>query len=463
MTPEPLSPAARRITLAVSVTLFMALMDEAVLVTAMPGIARHMGVSPLALGLAVSIYMAAAVAVLPVSGWIAGRYGARRLFVLGNLAFGAASLWCGLADSYGWFICARAFQGAAAGLMTMVGRLILLRAIPRGQYVAALNLTTVPMLIGPTIGPAIGGLIVTYGQWPMIFFLNLPAVLLVALAAPRLIPPVPVEGKTPFDWIGALLSSLSLALLLAGLHGLETPDRLPQALALLLAGLLTGAAAVRHFRGHPAPLLSLAPLRWPRFRAATIAGGMLLRLPLRAQSFVLPLILQLALGLEPLRTGLLMLALTAGDLLFKPLVVPVYRRVGQHRALLWSGLFGLGAVAATLGFAEGTGEWIIVPVIAACGMARCVLFTGLSALGLSDLPAAQLGAANVLMNISQQLAGTLAVATTAIVIQLAGAGGTATLADFRRATLCLLAVGLAGLVSLARMKADSPAAGGGGS
>src|SRR5690606_3050822 len=121
--------------------------------------------SPLALGLAVSIYMAAAVAVLPVSGWIAGRYGARRLFVLGNLAFGAASLWCGLADSYGWFICARAFQGAAAGLMTMVGRLILLRAIPRGQYVAALNLTTVPMLIGPTIGPAIGGLIVTYGQW----------------------------------------------------------------------------------------------------------------------------------------------------------------------------------------------------------------------------------------------------------------------------------------------------------
>lgn len=450
----PLSAAGWRMAMVVALAMFLAQMDEAVVVTALPQIARDFAVSPLALGLAVSAYMTAAVTVLPLSGWIAERFGIRRCFMAANLTFGAASLLCALAPSYWPFIAARAVQGAAGGMMVMVGRLILLRGTPRNQLVAAMNFATVPMLIAPTIGPTLGGLVVTYGAWPLVFLINLPIVALGAVGAVLFVPRITPAPRTPLDWVGALLAGAALALILAGLTSLGKPGQTGPGAALLAAGLATGGLAVRHLRRHPSPLVSLVPLSFQSFRTATISGGILLRMPLRAQAFILPLVMQVALGMDALRAGLLMMGLAGGDLLFKPFVVGVFRRLGQHGALVASGAAGVGACAVTILFSPGWPDWALVPVMLAIGMSRSVLFTGLSTLGIMSLPKDTMASANVLLNVSQQLVGALAVATTTLVVQLSAGHGHPQIGDFRLAATTLVGCGLIGLWAVSRARLD---------
>lgn len=436
----------------VAMAMFIAQMDEAVLVTALPEIARDFAVTPLSLGLAVSAYMTAAVAVLPLSGWIAERVGIRRCFISANLAFGGASLLCALAPSYWPFIAARALQGAAGGIMIMVGRLILLRGNPRGQLMAAVNFATVPMLIAPTIGPTLGGIVVTYAQWPFAFLINLPVAALACVGAMLFIPRIESAPRTPLDWVGAVLAGTALALILAGLTGIGEQGQATRGGIMLAAGVATGIGAVQHLRRHPFPLVSLTPLSFPNFRTATISGGILLRLPLRAQAFILPLVMQVALGMDALRAGMLMMGLAGGDLLFKPFVVQVFRRIGHHGGLVASGAIGLAACMATMLFAPDWPAWALVLVMLAIGMARSVLFTGLSTLGVFSLPKETMASANVLLNISQQLIGALSVAVTMLAIQLSAGGSHPTMGDFRVAMATLVACGLVGLWAVARAR-----------
>lgn len=450
---EPLSAQGWRIALVVSLAMFLSLLDEAIVVTVLPQIARDFSVPPLSLAPAISIYMTGAATLLPASGWLAERYGVRRSFIAATMAFGAVSLVCALAPDYLTFIAARAVQGMAGGMMAASGRLILMRALPQAQYVAALNLATVPMLVGPTIGPALGGFIVTWSTWPVAFLINVPITVLACLAALAFVPAVPPATDAGLDQRGALLAGAAMALTLAGLAALggsrsADASAATWSLTLLAAGIIAGVCTWRHLRVYPAPLVSLDPLASPSFRAAALTAGILLRLPLRSLSYVLPLLFQIGFGMPPLRAGLLVMALAAGDLLFKPVVVPIYRRAGHWRALLASGSAALAACAITLAF---TRDWPFVAtavVILCIGMARSVLFTGLSTLGTTQLPPAQLASANVLMSISQQLIGALGVALATLVLRLSAGATAPGDDDFRWATAALLACGFAGLWNL---------------
>ena len=453
-----LEPAAKAAALIVSVVLFMALLDEAVLVTALPSIARAFGVPPVSLALSMSVYLTTMVAFLPISGWLSERYGARRILIMGIAGFALTSLLCALCRSFWPFIIARAAQGIAGAIMTSVGRQVVLQVTKREELVTALNIITIPMLVAPTLGPAVGGAIVTYTHWSWIFYLNLPFALGAMFFAWKYIPPLQGDATRRLDVVGAGLTAVALILILVGIDQMGIAGRFAGGVALLAAGLSVGALALRHLQHAPQPLVSLAPMRDPIFRVTAITGGGIIRMPIRAMSFILPLMFQLALGFPPLIAGALLLALNGGDLIFKLVVPRILARFGFRTSLLASGLVCIAAIALGLSFHAGSSYGWIMAVIAIGGMGRSVLFTGISAVGFIKMEQSQMGAANVLMNTNLQLTSALSVSVTALILQLVSQSydrAVPNLWDFHFTLVALTLIALIGWWKLRALPADA--------
>ncbi|MEO0031935.1 MAG: hypothetical protein RIS94_1693 [Pseudomonadota bacterium] len=406
-------------------TMFMVQLDGAVLGVALPTIAADFGVRPLSLSLAVTIYLTMLVALLPISGWAADRFGARCVFLGAVTGFALASLLCALSRSFWPFIVARALQGGAAALLAPVGRLIMLRRTPPDEMVDALSIIAMPMLIAPTIGPSVGGFIVSYASWPLIFLLNLPvAAGLIALTL-RHVPPQPGDRARRLDAGGAVMLGLALVLVLAGADRLSGRFANPMPWILVLGGGVLGGLTVRHLRGHPYPVISLDSLAIPGYRETIIGSGAAIRVPQRALMFIAPLMFQIGLGMDALTAGLLLMMLSAGDMVIKPLVRPMFDRVGFRASITWSSLAGLAAMALMVVDLPpplrmpGYGLMLLV-----AGMSRSVVFTGMTSLSFVMLPPEHVNSGNTLASISQQLTNALAVsASTLVVTGSAMAGG----------------------------------------
>lgn len=442
----------------------MAGLDASVVVVAMPSMAHTFDVRPVDLNIGITIYILAQAVLLPASGWVADRCGARRVFVLALAGFTAASILCGASRTLPQFIAARVLQGAAASLMTPIARIVLLQSTEKEDLIGVMTISTIPMLVAPTLGPPVGGLITTYLAWPWIFLLNVPVGIAGVLLVMRFIPPLAAAKRRPFDARGFTLLAAASAGALCGLDLMSTSGG-SWALggALIASGMALGAFAIRHLMRHPHPVLSLGAARIPTYAATSLSGGVLVRLPVRALPFVLPLLFEVVLGYSAFYSGLLLLAMNGGDLLLKTVATLTLRRFGFRSVLVASSLLTLAGMAAAAALSALASYWVIFAILGACGMARSLLFTGMSTLAFADVPHEEVGSATVLWNLVLQITNALGVSLAAILMNLTSAllgepSGRVTLENCQVALIVLVAVGALSLVSFARLAPHAGAA-----
>ena len=324
--------------LIVATALFMEQLDGTILATALPVMAADLHEDPVALKLALTSYFLSLAVFLPLSGWVADKFGARHVFRSAIVVFTLGSILCGFSNSLLTIIIARSIQGMGGAMMTPVGRLVLVRTAPRHELVRAMAWLTIPALVGPLIGPPLGGFLATYADWRYIFWINVPIGLLGVVLATRFIPDLSEAHARPLDRRGAMLSGIGLCGLVFGFtiggRGLVAA---PLVALITSIGAIALVAYVRHARQTPHPILDLRLLRIPTFRAA-IVGGFLFRVGLGASPFLLPLLLQEGFHLTPLQSGLLTFAGAAGAIAMKTTAQPIINRFGFRRVLIVNAL-----------------------------------------------------------------------------------------------------------------------------
>ena len=318
----------RLLPLIVATALFMENMDSTVIATSLPAIAADIGTSPLTLKLAITSYLLSLAVFIPASGWTADRFGARLVFSAAIAVFMAGSIGCALSESVAGFVFARTLQGIGGAMMTPVGRLVLLRSIDKSALVNAMAWVTVPALVGPVIGPPLGGFITTYFSWHWIFLINIPIGLLGIFMALRFIDPIKSENLERFDLYGMVLAGIGLAGIAFGLS-VAGLNLLPWSVvaALVAIGSISMTLYVIHARRTASPVLDFGLLRLPTMRAS-ILGGFLFRLGIGSLPFLLPLLMQVGFGLSPFHSGLVTFGTAAGAMGMKTLAARIIRTFG---------------------------------------------------------------------------------------------------------------------------------------
>lgn len=450
---DPEIRQARLIALVTAGVMFMTGIDSTVIVTALPQMARDFGVRPTALSSSITIYILVSAAMLPVSSWIAERYGTRRVLIIAIAGFTLSSILCGLVGSLTQFLAARALQAAFASLMVPVGNLVLLRVTPKRFLVQVLAISTTPGLIAPVVGPPLGGFITGFLSWPWVFFINAPLGIAGLIAAWRIIPELYAERRAPFDIASFALTAGALCALIFGLDRLSAADGdRRMAGIIVLGGLILAVFAWRHARTARHTLLPLDALRHESFFKSTLTAGNLMRVPFNAQGFVLPLMLQIGLGLSPFQAGLLLLAQNAGDVVLKPVASKALQRLG-FRLALTSGSVTMGlSLAACALFDSHTPFLVLLVTMFVVGMARSIPFTAMMSISFADLTEAEIGGANVLNNLANALASAIGISLSALVLNLlSGNAAHPDLWAFRIAMLVLGAIALGGAPLWARL------------
>ncbi|WP_421723198.1 MFS transporter [Bauldia sp.] len=415
--------------LIVASALFMENLDSTVLSTALPAIAADFGVSPLYLKLALTSYLLALAIFIPASGWLADRFGARLVFRLAIATFTIGSIWCGLSESIAELVAARIVQGLGGSMMVPVGRLIVLRSVEKHELVGSLAWLTIPALIGPLMGPPVGGFITTFFDWRWIFWINVPVGILGLILATLYVPDIRGEGVGAFDTRGFLLSGLGLAFFMSGSTILGL-DLMPAAyvIAMLVAGALLLAGYVVYSRSAPNPIIDLTLFRIPTFWISTM-GTMLFRVGVGATPFLLPLLLQVGFGMTPFRSGMITFSAAIGAVVMKFIATPILWLYGFRAVLVTNAIISAVFVSIPAAFTMTTPIWIMVGVLLAGGFSRSLQFTSVSALAFADIETRQLSKATAITSVAQQLALTIGISVGATVVQIASIGQEAITAE----------------------------------
>ncbi|MGK9175204.1 MFS transporter [Yokenella regensburgei] len=408
------------VALLVASAFFMEFLDGTVIATALPDMAKAFGVSAIDLNIGISAYLLTLAMLIPASGWIAERFGARTIFSLAVGIFTLASLLCGLTHSVTEFVLMRIFQGVGGAMMVPVGRLVVLRTTPKNQLIKAIATLTWPALVAPIIGPPLGGFITTYASWHWIFFLNVPLGIVAIILALRMMPGLAEEEKRPFDVQGFFATGITMLCLVAGLEMFSQQHvSLWQAAATLAAGLMALVWSLRHLRRARAPLVSLTALAVPSFRI-TMRGGFILRATISSAPFMLPLMFQVGFGMNAFEAGALVLAVFAGNLAMKPATTPLIRRFGFRRLLIGNGVVCVLSLFLCAFLAPDSPQLLTLTLLFIGGLSRSMQFTGISSLAFAEVPPGEMSSANTLFSTSLQLASGLGVTLGALSIRAGG-------------------------------------------
>ncbi len=400
----------RTIPLVLAVALFMEQMDSTVIATSLPAIAADMGTNPIALKLALTAYLVSLAIFIPISAWMADRFGAKRIFCVAIGVFVVGSIACATADSLQAFVLARFLQGMGGSMMTPVARLLLVRATPRQNLVSAMAWLTIPGLLGPLVGPPVGGFLTTFLSWHWIFLINVPIGILGIAAAWFLLPALERSRPGPIDVKGFALSAAAASGIVLGLSVVSLPALPPiVGVATLLAGILAGFAYVRHARRAVRPLLDLS-LFSNRVFSAAILGGTLFRIGAGATPFLLPLMFQLGFGMTPFESGMLTFSAAFGAIGMKFLATTALRRGGFRRVLMGSAIGGGFFIGLSAVFTPDTPAWAIIATLIAGGFLRSLFFTSANALIFADIGDERAGQATAIASVFQQISIALGVA-----------------------------------------------------
>lgn len=446
----------RRVTLTVTSVVFMLLLDGSILNTSLPAIAHGLEAEPIDLSAAVTVYLLAAAAVLPVSAWLGTRFGLGRVFIASAGLFTFASFACGCSQNLAQLIAARALQGAGGGLLLPVGRTLALQRARSEDIIAVTALLTWPALFAPLLGPPLGGIITTYTSWRWNFLLNVPLGAAAIVAYRRLKVQESTHESRPLDAPGAIGAAAGLMLMLGGLEWLAHADNGAQFRAAVCAGVGVSILAwtSRHLRRTSHPIVSMKPFAQQTFAAATAAGGTFAVMALQSTPFLLPLMFQLTLGRNALEAGSLLLPYFVGNLGMKSITTPLLVQFGFRRVMIVSGTCNAIAIA---GFALVTAHTRVTTLVAwlvFAGCARSMLMTALNTLAFAELPVAQRAAASTLSAVSMQVAGALGVAIGTVILTFSmklRVGQTLSLDDFMFAFIAMGAVCAATVIQFWRL------------
>lgn len=406
------------VTLIVAVALFMETMDSTIIATSLPAIAADLGEDPIALKLALTSYLLSLAVFIPVSGWMADRFGARTVFRAAIVVFTLGSAACGFAQGLGDFVLFRIIQGMGGAMMVPVGRLVILRSVPKAELISALAWLTVPALMGPVIGPPLGGFISTVFDWRWIFWINIPIGLLGIYLATRFVENFREEEVPPLDIKGFFLSGIGLGGLAFGFTVSGQPlFSAPVVAAMLVTGAVALTLYVRHALRVPAPLLDLRLLKIDTF-FASVAGGFLFRLGIGAAPFLLPLYFQLGFGMTALQSGLLTFATAVGAIAMKTTAAPIIRRIGFKQILVWNAVVTAAFTAASALFTAVTPAAVILAVLLVGGFFKSLQFTAINSIAYADIEEKDMSKATSFASVAQQLSMSAGVATGALVLEI---------------------------------------------
>tara|TARA_R110000868_G_scaffold144396_3_gene363498 strand:- start:21723 stop:23174 length:1452 start_codon:yes stop_codon:yes gene_type:complete len=449
--------------LIIACALFMENLDSTVVSTSLPAIAHSFGENPLRLNLAITAYLLSLGIFIPISGWMADRFGARTVFCSAIVVFTLGSVACSAVNNLPEFVGARILQGIGGAMMVPVGRLVVLRSIPKHDLVNAMAWLTVPALIGPMLGPPLGGFISTFGSWRWIFLINIPIGILGLALAMKYIGNFKEERRERFDGYGFAVVSIGVA---ATMFGFENIGRgiLPNSVVAVLLG---GGAIMlvlywRHFRkvlasSDVAPIIDLSLFRVATYRAS-ILGGFLFRMGLGALPFLTPLMLQLGFGLTPFASGMITFAGAAGAITMKFTAGPIIKRFGFRPVLLANTLI-CGVFMASYGFfTPETPHVGIIIVLLIGGFFRSLQFTALNTIAYAEIETGRMSRATTLSSVAQQLSLSFGVGIGAMALHFTmSMGGREHLiaGDFAPAYFFIAALSLLSLLFFVRLKPDA--------
>ena len=450
----------RLVPLIVAVALFMENMDSTVIATSLPAIAADIGTSPLALKLAVTSYLLSLAVFIPASGWTADRFGARTVFRAAIAVFVLGSIGCALSGSLADFVIARIVQGMGGAMMTPVGRLVLVRSIDKRALVGAMVWVTIPAMIGPVVGPPVGGFITTYVSWHWIFLINVPIGLVGIILATRYIENIRAEAPDPFDFRGMVLAGSGMAGLAFGFSVLGL-DYLPWP---IVAGLIGGGAVaalayVAHARRTPAPVLDLSLLAIPTFRASVL-GGFLFRIGVGALPFLLPLLLQIGFGLTPFQSGLVTFSSALGAMTMKAGVTTILKRFGFRTVLVANALLSSALLATCAAFTPDTPIPMIIAILLIGGFLRSLEFTSITTIAYADISPRVMSRATSLTAAAQQVSLSMGVALGALAVEIMvrlEQQPVISAADFQPAFLLVAVISASSALVFWRLPADAGA------
>ena len=450
----------RIVPLIIAVALFMENMDSTVIATSLPAIAADIGTNPLALKLAVTSYLFSLAVFIPASGWTADRFGARTVFRAAIAVFIIGSIGCAMSGSLLDFVIARIVQGMGGAMMTPVGRVVLVRTIAKRDLLNAMAWVTVPALIGPVIGPPVGGFITTYASWHWIFIINVPIGIIGILLATRFIPEVRAEKHEPFDTVGMVLAGLGIAGVAFGFSVLGL-NFLPWTVvaSLIGGGVIFFSAYLVHARRTPYPALDLALFRIPTFRASVV-GGFVFRVGIGALPFLLPLLLQVGFGMTPFQSGLITFVSAVGAMSMKMAAAPLLRRLGFRTVLVANAIISAAFLGACAAFTRNTPVWVMLMLLLVGGFFRSLQFTSINTLAYADVEQARVSRATALVSVMQQLAISTGVAFGALAVELTlhvRAQPNLTAADFPPAFIAVAVISAASIFMFARLSPDAGA------
>ena len=442
--PQTLEPKYRALVLLVSIGFFMQALDTTIVNTAIPAIAKSLNEDPLQLHWVVVAYVLAVACCIPLSGWFADRFGVQRTYFAAIVIFTAASMGCASASSLNELIAYRVLQGVGGALLLPVGRLAMLKLIPRAQFLAAMSLMSLAGLLGPLFGPALGGWLITIASWHWIFFINVPMGLLGAILTLKLMPNAREAEVKAFDRKGFVLLLMAMLGWCLGLEQLGTAQHDAEWLWLSLAtGVLATLGYVIHALHEPNALFR-SRLFKHRLYVIGILGNFFARLGGNAVPFVLPLLLQVAFGFSALYTGLMMIPVVLGSLFSKPLIRPIIARVGYRNMLICNTvLVGLCIASFALTQAD-TPLWLRALHFFVFGVLNSLQFVAMNTLTLKDLPQQDASSGNSFLSMLMMLSMSLGVAIAASLVQLFSVRFTTgdMTAAFHASLLCLGAINI---------------------
>jgi EmrB/QacA subfamily drug resistance transporter len=438
--------ASRWIPFAMASALFMDLLDTSALGTALPTLAQKFHTGPLELRFVLTAYLMTMAVFVPASGWLADRFGPRRLFINAVRVYLLGSLCCGLADSLTALVAARVLQGLGGAMMTPVARLIVVATTPRERLVRAMNVFTTAAVVGPLLGPPLAGLLLEWANWRWIFFINLPVGLLGIVGVLRIVPRLRSAHPGRFDGVGFVLAATTIVGVVVSAETVGMPDRhRGLQVGLGVAAALAALLYVWHARRRDAPVLSLRILDVPTYRAS-MYGGALIRLGISAIPFLMPLLFQVALGWSPVRCGLVMTSLMLGSMVARYSGTWVIGLVGFRKALLGTAILAGIATMIPAAFNSTTPAMLIVAALVMGGFLRAAHFVASSALAFADVAAEDVTRASTLATVIQQLSYSLGISVAGLALYLSAHGNTDfTVEDFRAP---FAVVGIAALLAV---------------
>lgn len=418
----PLSPREQRsirmIPYIVGCALFMQMLDSTVVATALPMIADSLGTDVIRTNTIITSYLLAVAVFVPISGWAADRFGARKVFITAIMLFTLSSLACAAAQTLNQLIAARIIQGTAGAMMVPVGRIILLRRVPKDQLLSAMAVLSLPALLGPIIGPPVGGFFATYMTWHWIFLINIPVGILGVMLVLRYIRADIPDSRPPLDWLGFILSAIALASLVVSFESIGHSELTPKQLGILFStGVITALWYIWHAKQAAFPIIDLSLLRVRSF-AISVFGGNLFRFSLGSVPFMLAILLQLGFGMSAFAAGMVTFTSAIGAIVIKPIAPRIIRRFGYRNVLMYNALL-TGLFIALCGFFHAdTPLWWMSLILAIGGVFRSLQFTAVNTLTYADLDSNAMSRASSFAAMAQQLGISLGVACAAITLNI---------------------------------------------